>query len=683
MAGFHEIWHSKKGVEMEFKKLFEPITINGLTIKNRIVMPSMGLAYSTDFSFNDRYRAFYRERARGGVGLMTIGPVSIDRVGSAPFMSGLHDDGFVEPLKDFISEVHSETDVKVAVQLLHMGRYTFSFLTGETPIAPSAIASALTHETPREMTREDIERVQEAYVLAALRAKEAGFDFIEILACTGYLISQFLSPLTNRRTDEYGGSQENRMRFGIEVVSKVREAVGDQVPLGIRIAGHDFMEGGNTNRMSALFAAEAERAGIDAVNVTGGWHETKVPQLTSNVPAGGFLYLSRGIRNQVGIPVFASNRLGDPRVAEKALRSGACDMICWGRPLIADPELPLKVQEGRLDEIVPCIACNQACFDSIFSGTPVSCVLNPRAGNENVFLVEKTEAAKKIMVAGGGPAGMEFALTAAQRGHTVTLYEKEKRLGGQVLLAAAPPGKEEFAKIVSSMESRMRLNGVDVKLNTELTPALVKEMGPDILAVASGARPTSVEVPGVESAHVVDAWDVLAEKFWEFGENVVVVGGNATGCETALFIASMGVPDAETFTFLQFHGAESPDAAASLLHGAGRNVTIIDLAPRLANNAGKTSRWSLIKTLKLLRVNMRPSVKLLEINRDSVLVETANGEESIPADTVVMAVGAASVNLFSDSNMGDAIKVIPIGDAKSPRKITDAVKEGFEEAFGV
>ena len=671
------------GPEMEFKKLFEPITIHGVTIKNRIVMPSMGLAYSTDFSFNDRYRAFYRERARGGVGLMTIGPVSIDRVGSAPFMSGLHDDSFVAPLKDFIEELHRETDVKVAVQLIHMGRYTFSFLTGQTPIAPSAIASRLTRETPKEMTGKDIEEVQEAYVRAALRAKEAGFDFIEILACTGYLISQFLSPLTNRRTDAYGGSLENRMRFGKEVVGRVREAVGDSMALGIRISGNDFMEGGNTNRVAALFAAEAERAGVNAINVTGGWHETTVPQLTSNVPPGGFLYLARGIRNKVSIPVFASNRLGDPRVAERALRSGVCDMICWGRPLIADPELPRKAQEGRLEAVIPCIACNQGCFDSIFSGTPVSCILNPRAGNENVYQVEKTEAPKKIMVAGGGPAGMEFALTAAQRGHRVTLYEKQNRLGGQILLAAAPPGKEEFAKIVDSMKARMSLSGVDVKLNVELKPALVKEDKPDVLVVASGARPTALQVQGVESSHVVDAWDVLSEKVWEFGRNVVVVGGNATGCETALFIASMGAPDAETFTFLQFHEAEAPDVFASLLHDKGRSVTLIEMAPRLANNVGRTARWSLIKTLKLLGVHMRPGVKLLEIKAGSVIVETAGGEESIPADTVVMAVGAASINRFSDADIGDGIRVITVGDAKAPRKITEAVREGFEEALRV
>ena len=235
---------------MEFKRLFEPITIKNVEIKNRIVMPSMGLVYSNDFLFNDRYKAFYRERAKGGVGLMTIGPVSIDRVGSAPIMSGLHDDSFVEPLEKFVDELHRETDVKLAVQLLHMGRYTFSFLTGLTPIAPSALPSKITGETPREMTRDDIEEVKEAYAQAARRAKEAGFDLIEVLACTGYLISQFLSPVTNRRADEYGGTIENRMRFGLEVIGKVRETVGDDMAVGVRIAGNDFMEGGNTNKES-------------------------------------------------------------------------------------------------------------------------------------------------------------------------------------------------------------------------------------------------------------------------------------------------------------------------------------------------------------------------------------------------------------------------------------------------
>jgi 2,4-dienoyl-CoA reductase (NADPH2) len=668
---------------MEFKRLFEPITIKSVEIKNRIVMPSMGLLYSSDFVFNDRYKAFYRERAKGGVGLMTIGPVSVDRVGSVPIMPGLHDDSFVEPLQRFVEELHKETDVKLAVQLLQMGRYTFSFLTGMTPIAPSALPSKITGETPREMTRDDIEEVKEAYAQAARRAKEAGFDLIEILACTGYLISQFLSPVTNRRTDEYGGTIENRMRFGLEVIGKVRETVGDDMAVGVRIAGNDFMEGGNTNKESALFASEAEKAGIDAINVTGGWHETNVPQLTSNVPPGGFVYLARGIKNEVSIPVFASNRLGDPVVAEKALRSGACDMICWGRPLITDPDLPRKVRDGRLSEIIPCISCNQGCFDAIFSGTPVSCILNPRAGNEAIYSVKRVESPKKIMVAGGGPAGMEFAIIAAERGHRVTLYEKESSLGGQINLAKMPPGKREFQKIIDSMKARMEKWGVRVVLGTALTREIVAEQSPDALVVASGARPMNLDVPGVDKPHVIDAWDVLSEKAWKIGRDVVVVGGSATGCETAYFIASMDIPDPDIYSFIMFHTAEDPKFATSLLRTTSRQVTVIDMVPRLAANVGRTSRWSLTKSLKLLGIDLRPSTKLIEIRDDSVLVETAKGEETIPADTVVMAVGASSINDFAGNLKEIGCDVITIGDAKEPRKITEAVREGFEEALKI
>jgi len=668
---------------MEIKKLFEPITINKLTIKNRIVMPSMGLAYSTDFSFNDRYRAFYRERALGGVGLLTIGPVAIDRIGSAPFMPGLFDDSHIAPLRSFIDQLHRETDARIATQLLHMGRYTFSALTGTQPIAPSPIPSTLTHETPREMTLDDIETVQTAYVRAACRAVEAGFDFIEILACTGYLISEFLSPLTNKRTDAYGGGMENRMRFGLEIIQRVREAIGQDLALGIRIAGNDFMEGGHTNRESARFAAEAEKAGIDAVNVTGGWHETRIPQLTSNVPPGAFVYLSRGIKHAVKVPVFASNRLGDPYVAERALRSGACDMICWGRPLIADPELPHKVRQGRFDEIIPCIACNQGCFDSIFAGVPVTCILNPRAGNETMFRVEQTDTPKTVMVAGGGPAGMEFALTAAQRGHHVTLYEKEERLGGQVNLARMPPGKQEFQRLIDSMAARMAHVGVTVHLNTALTLAMVTEQRPDILVAASGAAPVRIHVPGIDKPHVVEAWDVLAEKAWNIGHHVVVVGGNATGCETALFVAEMGVLDPETFTFLMHHSAEDRDVAAELLHAPERNVTVMDMVPRLADNAGRTARWSLIKGLKLMGVAMRPRTTLLEIRDDSVLVKTEEGEASLPANTVILAVGAVAVDDLAREVEGSGIRVIIIGDARAPRKITEAVREGFEAALAI
>jgi 2,4-dienoyl-CoA reductase (NADPH2) len=668
---------------MEYIKLFAPITINNLEIKNRIVMPAMGLSYSDNYEFNDRLRGFYRERAKGGVGLMTIGPMAIDKAGSAQFIPKLFDDENVELLKTFVGELHKETDVKLATQLFHMGRYAFSGLTGLTSIAPSPIPSKLTRETPREMTKEDIEEIKTAYAEAAKRAKAADFDLVEILACTGYLISQFLSPVTNKRTDEYGGNIENRMRFGLEVIREVRKAVGDDFPVGIRIAGNDFMEGGHTNKESSLFAAEAENAGIDAVNVTGGWHETNIPQLTTNVPPGAYLYLAKGIKEKVNVPVFASNRLGDPNQAERALRSGICDMICWGRPLIADPELPNKIQEGRLDEIVPCIACNQGCFDSIFSGTSVCCVLNPRAGRENDFTVEPAKSKKKIMVAGGGPAGMEFAITAAKRGHDVTLYEKEDDLGGQLNLAKSPPGKVEFQNFINSMKNRMIRWGAKTKLDTDVTPELVKEDNPDVLIVASGAKPITLNIPGKDMPHVFSAWDVLNEKVYDIGENVVIIGGNATGCETAHFISAMGIPDSDTFTFLVYHSAEEEDFVKSLLHDSSRNITVLEMTGRMAENVGRTGRWSLMKSLRLMGVNLRTKTKLVEIKEDHVIIEDENGTSSIPADTVIMAVGAVSDDTLSQHFKDTNMTTITIGDAKTPRKIPDAVREGFEAALTI
>jgi 2,4-dienoyl-CoA reductase (NADPH2) len=667
---------------MKIIKLFEPITINHLTIRNRIVMPAIALAYTEDYTFSNRYQAFYRERAKGGVGLMVIGPIAIDKVGSTPFMPGLFDDRNIGSIREFINELHRDTDAKIGIQLMHMGAYTSSHHTGITPVAPSALRSKLTGEVPREMMTDDIEEVKEAYVKAAIRTKEAGVDYLEILAGGGYLIGEFLSPVTNHRTDEYGGPLENRMRFGLEVIKKVRQAIGKNFAMGIRVSGHDFVEGGHTNIESALFCTEAEKAGVDSINVTGGWHETKVPQLPSNVPAGAFLYLARGIKEKVRVPVFASNRLGDPFVAEKALRSGAADMICWGRHLLADPELPIKVQTGRLNERVPCIGCN-VCVDLLFSNSPVCCTLNPRLGQEADTEIKEAKVKKRIFVAGGGPAGMEFALIASQRGHDVTLYERDEKLGGQINLVGSVPGKEEFLDAVKSLKNRMEISGVKIRLKTPLTPEMIEEEQPDVLVVATGAKAVGIDVNGAHQPNVVNAWDVLDGTVSDIGKQVVIIGGGATGCETALLVANLGVATAETFRFLVYHSADDFDQLRKLLYNTGRKITVVEIMGRMAYNVGASTRWALMKNLRLMGVELRTKTKILSVGERAVVVETAAGIESIPADTVIIAVGSKSVDDLAREVEQDKTKVITIGDAKEPRKIIDAVREGFNAALKV
>jgi 2,4-dienoyl-CoA reductase (NADPH2) len=668
---------------MEFVRLFEPITINKVTIPNRIVMPAMALFYTDDYTLTDRFKAFYRERARGGVGLMIIGPAAIDRVGSSPFMLGLFDDSHTDPIRRFIDSIRNETGVKIGIQLMQQGYYASSKVTGITPIAPSAVRSRLTGEIPREMTEEDIEQVKEAFAKAALRVRETGAEYVELMAGGGYLIGEFLSSLTNRRKDQYGGPLENRMRFGLEVINHVRKAVGPDFALGIRVSGQDFVAGGNTLAESALFCVEAEKTGVDCINVTGGWHETNVPQITTDVPPGTYVYLARAIKEKVEVPVFASNRLGDPVVAENILRSGAVDMICWGRPLIADPELPLKVRSGKLDEIVPCIACNQGCLDAIFLNSPVCCTLNPRAGREADTVIRKATTRKKVFVAGGGPGGMECAVTAAQQGHDVTLYEEAEHLGGQINLIGSLPHKHEFLKAARSLESRMKVWGVTVKPNTPLTPEMVRSEKPDFVALATGARPARINLPGIDRSHVVNAWDVLSGTIAHIGNKVVIIGGGATGCETALCVASLDLPAPESVTFLMYHEADDFDRLRSLLYKSGRKVTIIEIADKLAANMGSGTRWSLLKNLKLMGIESRLNTKIITIEETGIVVENAGGIEMIEADTVIIATGSVPVNDLAEQLKESGIETITLGDAKEPRKILDAVREGFDAAFNI
>ncbi len=659
--------------------LFQPIKVGGMELKNRISMPAIHHAYTPDGFVNDRLVSYYETRARGGVALIIVGGCTIDNLGIGPKMIGLHDDKYIEGLQKLTSAVKG-AGAKVAAQLYQAGRYTHSFLIGQQPVAPSPVASRLTREVPREMTLEDIRTVIESFADAALRARKAGFDAVEIIASAGYLICQFLSPLTNQRTDEYGGSWENRCRFGIEVVKRVKEKAGRDFPVLVRLSGNDFMPGGNTNREAAMFALELEKAGADCFNVTGGWHETRVPQITGDLPRGGFAYLAGGVKAVVGVPVIASNRINDPRVAEEILRSGQADMVNMGRPLIADPDLPNKARSGKLNSIRKCIACNQGCFDAIFSMGDVHCTVNPLAGREYEITLEPAAAPRKVLVIGGGPAGMEAARTAASRGHKVTLWEKGPELGGQLHYAAKPPGKQEFITLVDYYRHELEANGVEVELGREATVDSVLRLGADVVVLAAGARPLDPPFPVTSGGKVVSALDVLGGNEIP-GNKVVVVGGGAVGCETALTIAGMGTLSAESLKFLMENQAESYETLLQLLNRGTKKVTLVEMLKGIGRDIGITTRWVIMKEISRLGVNVVDQARVKEVNDRGVVIERDGGETLIPADTVVLAIGSRPADELAAGLKDRVPEFHVIGDAAGPRKVTQAVREGFDLAL--
>ena len=643
-------------------------------------MPAMNLSMANNGITTQKIVDFYVERAKGGAGLIIAGSAYIDLYGKLiPAQMGIDNDSFIPGLLNLTESVHNaRDDVKICCQLYHGGAYSMPQVIGKTPIAPSEVFSNFTRTTPRKMTIEDIKTEQQAFADATVRAKKAGFDAVEICANAGYLMTQFVSPVTNKRTDKYGGDLENRLRFPLETLELIKSKSND-FTIGYRISGDDFVPGSNTYKEKAVIAKELSKL-VDWINVTGGWHETKVPQITMDVPPGCYTYLAENVKKHVSVPVFASNRINRAELAEQILMAGKADAICFGRGLIADPYLPVKAQKGELRDIMNCVACNQGCFDTGFQMKSLTCLRNARAGNEAKTELQPLEKKKKIMVVGSGPAGLEVARVAAIRGHEVHIFEKDDKIGGLLNIIWIPPGRNEFKRMIDNYNYWIQKYGINVHLDQETTIHTVKELNPDVVFVATGSIPIKPPIPGIDRKNVFWANDVFTGDA-PIGRNNVIIGGGATGVELAIYLAKYGQLSLEAFDFLTQYHALEPDVALGMIHNGRNNVTVLEQLPRLGSALGKSTKWILLDKVDALGVKKLTNVKVTEIGEDYVNYSDAEGNEHVidDVDYVYYATGVVpNDSLFKDIKDLGNIQVEKIGDARKPQTVLDAVARAYK-----
>jgi 2,4-dienoyl-CoA reductase (NADPH2) len=665
-----------------YRNLFSPVRINTLEIKNRIAYPSLGLLYSTDGKLNERYFNYFQERANGGVGMLTVGPVGVDFIGSGAIALSLAND---DAIGDFqkLTGIIKDGGARAWIQLFHAGAYSHPmFVGGQQPIAPSAVYSRYSQTTPREMTPQDIHQVQDAFVRAAERAKAAGFDGIEILASAGYLITQFLSPRTNQRTDDYGGCFENRVRFPKELIELMRARLGPEYPLTIRMAGNDFVKDSNTDTETPEFAKVYEQAGVDGINVTGGWHESRVPQLPMHLPRSAFAFLALNIKKAVSVPIMASNRISDPDSAEQIIKDGYADMVNLGRVLIADPQWPQKAFEGKVDEIRPCVGCSQGCTDEVFNGRPVFCVGNARAGFEGERQLLQTDNPKNVMIVGAGAGGLEAAVTAAMCGHQVEVYEKDSDIGGQLWLAGAPPHKQEILEFIRYYRSLINKYQIPLHLNTAVDTDVVKKQNPDYIILAEGAQPLPPEIDGYDDPCVYSAWQVLKGNP-VLGKTVAVIGGGSVGLETALFIAAKGTLTPATLHFLFAYEAVSVERLRELMFQGSSQVTVFEMLPRIGKDVGKSTRWILFDNLKRYKVSLKTGTAVTSVRKGTVKFQKDGQEKQMQFDNVILASGIQSVPGLSAEIKKLGVPFATVGDGVRPGKLNEAIHGGFLAALNI
>ncbi|WP_255668306.1 oxidoreductase [Brevibacillus daliensis] len=664
------------------KHVFHPIKINELILPNRIMMGSMHVGLEALDHGMERLAAFYAERAKGGVGLIVTGGAAVCPEGGAgEGFTNVYADEHIEKLRLLPEAVHREGG-RIALQLFHSGRYAYKHKTGLDPVAPSPLQATINRDAPIEMDAELIERTIEAYVQAARRTKTAGFDAIEIMGSEGYLINQFLSPVTNKRTDEWGGDFERRARFGVEIMKRVRKEVGCEYPVIFRMSGIDLMPDTTTLEETISFAKLLEDAGADLLNIGIGWHESQVPTISMMVPRASYVWVAKMIKDAVSLPVVASNRINDVRLADKVLAEGQSDMVSMARPFLADPYILTKSGFGQFDRVNTCIACNQACLDHIFEDKPASCLVNPLAGREYDLSIEKTDQPKKVAVVGAGPAGLEAARVLAERGHQVWLYEKNDKLGGQLTFACQVPGKIEFLETIRYYETELRRLCVTIRLGESICEEELQSVGIDEVVIAAGVTPRVPSIPGIDLPHVVRYTDVFTGKV-KVGERVAVIGAGGIACDLSHLLLTNTSLSADTGQYLGQYGILAPQMFATFQQSK-RSITLLRRGKHVGTGLGKTTRWALLSLLKKHGVVMKTRIDYSRITEEGV-VYIENGEEHLlPADTIIIAAGSTSNQEWRNILSAERI-VHLIGGAKEAGELDAkrAIREGMEVALSI
>ena len=639
---------------MKFRAMFQPIEIGNMTVKNRFVVPPMGNNFAnTDGTMSEQSAAYYAERAKGGFGLITIEATVVhpDAKGG-PRKPCLYDDSMIESFQKVIEACHRE-GAKVSIQLQNAGPEGNAKNAGAPIKAASSICTQCGRDIPQTLTTEEIYHLVDGYADAAERAWKAGADAVEVHMAHGYLVNSFLSPRTNKRVDEFGGCFENRMRFPRLIIEKIRERVGDRIAVLARINSSDEILGGNDVHDSAAIAACLEDYGVDALHVSRSVHIRDEYMWAPTAVHGGFSAdLVTEIKRAVTIPVITVGRFTEPQYAELLVREGRTDLVAFGRQSLADPEMPKKALEGRLEDMIPCIACLQGCVPSMYQGKPLCCLTNPFLGHESEQW-KMAETSKKVMVIGGGVGGLCAAFVAAERGHSVTLFEAGHVLGGNMRLAAFPPGKGDITNMVRAYIHRCEKDGVRIILDQEVTLELIRKENPDAVIVATGAKPLVLPIEGIDQPEILSGSAVL-DGTCAPGKKVLVVGGGMVGCEIA-----------------------------ALLGEQEHEVDVIELRGEIGADVIREHKIYLMKDFEQYRIGQITGAKVCRFYKDGVEYESADGtrQEARGYDSVVLAMGYRSFNPFAGQIEKLGKEVYVIGDASQARRALEATSEAYQAAI--